>query len=177
MPTTFVPIDTSNYPHAVNRLLIDGGFSRFVYQYYLAHRATVDGCPASRFQFPFSTKELWNQFLKFGASDSVVASAFTAAQRLPAAAAQTWPGFAGEVRVLPGPQPGRSHDQKALETLSSGKNKKHPPTLGCFKFQPAVAMERTFLSLRIHFVFIPPFFLNPVRTEDPRPPPIAIRAK
>ena len=27
-------------------------------------------------------------------------------------------------------------------------------------------MERTFLSLRIHFVLIPPFFLNPVRAEE-----------
>jgi carboxyl-terminal processing protease len=73
MPDIFVPIDTSSYPHAVSKVLLNGTFNSFVYNYYLQHRSQLDNYPsADDYAHKFDRmEELWNQFIQFTARDSV----------------------------------------------------------------------------------------------------------
>jgi carboxyl-terminal processing protease len=73
MPDIFVPIDTSSYSKKINRLLIDGNFNGFVYNYYLQHRKQVDKytSAADYAQHFNDTNEMWEAFVNYTAKDSV----------------------------------------------------------------------------------------------------------
>ncbi len=73
MPDVFVPLDTSSYHRNVSRLLLDGGFSSFVYNYYLEHKQQVEQyTTASDFARGFATgEEMWNSLVNYAAKDSI----------------------------------------------------------------------------------------------------------
>lgn len=73
MPNVFVPIDTSAYPISVNRLLVDGRFSNFVFRYYLQHKQQILSYKsADDYNKHFtSSGDMWNQFAGFAMRDSV----------------------------------------------------------------------------------------------------------
>ncbi|MBK5272348.1 MAG: carboxyl-terminal protease, partial [Bacteroidia bacterium] len=73
MPDIFVSIDTSSYPAKVNRLLIDGNFNGFVYNYYLQHRKQVDQyISADDYAQHFNkSNEMWQGFVNYVAKDSI----------------------------------------------------------------------------------------------------------
>ena len=73
MPDIFVPIDTSGYEPKVNRLLIDGNFTGFVYDYYLRHRKQVDQfANAADYTQKFNnTGEMWNGLVDYAIKDSI----------------------------------------------------------------------------------------------------------
>lgn len=73
MPDIFVPLDTSSYQRSVNRLLLEGGFNNFVYNYYLQHKNDIDKYKsatdyASRFN---NGEEMWNNLVTVAAADSI----------------------------------------------------------------------------------------------------------
>lgn len=67
MPNIFVAFDTSSYPSAVNRMLLDGRFNNFIYKYYLQYRSQVDGfASATDYVQRFSSmNDMWNQFVRY----------------------------------------------------------------------------------------------------------------
>jgi carboxyl-terminal processing protease len=73
MPDIFVPIDTSIYEQKINKLLIDGNFNGFVYNYYLQHRKQVDQyANATDYAQQFNnTDEMWNGLINYAVKDSV----------------------------------------------------------------------------------------------------------
>ena len=73
MPDIFVPIDTSSYEQKINKMLIDGYFNGFVYNYYLQHRKQVDQYTnATDYAQNFSsTNEMWNGLVNYAVKDSV----------------------------------------------------------------------------------------------------------
>jgi carboxyl-terminal processing protease len=73
MPDIFVALDTSTYQRSVNRLLIDGGFNSFVYNYYLQHRQQVDQyATATDYAKGFTNgEEMWNGLVNYAAKDSI----------------------------------------------------------------------------------------------------------
>ncbi|MBN8673485.1 MAG: S41 family peptidase [Chitinophagales bacterium] len=73
MPDIFVALDTSTYQRSVNRLLIDGGFNSFVYNYYLQHRQQVDQyATATEYAKGFTNgEEMWNGLVNYAAMDSI----------------------------------------------------------------------------------------------------------
>jgi carboxyl-terminal processing protease len=73
MPDVFVPIDTSHYQPAINQLLLDGGFSGFVYNYYLQHKAEMDQYRSvGEFIEGFNkTEEMWNGLMDYARKDSI----------------------------------------------------------------------------------------------------------
>ena len=83
MPNVFVPIDTSAYPPAVNRLMVDGRFSSFVYRYYLQHKQQILSYKsADDYNKRFSaTDDMWNQFTGFAMRDSVNVQAISPSQK------------------------------------------------------------------------------------------------
>ncbi|HMR93805.1 MAG TPA: S41 family peptidase, partial [Chitinophagaceae bacterium] len=83
MPDIFVPIDTSTYPAAVNRLFANGSFNSFVYMYYLKHRPLVDSyASAAEYMSRFPDEErLWNEFVQRAARDTVNLTALTPLQQ------------------------------------------------------------------------------------------------
>ncbi|MBL7740538.1 MAG: S41 family peptidase [Chitinophagaceae bacterium] len=83
MPDAFVPIDTSGYPPVVSRMLLDGSFNNFVYQYYLQHKAQIDAFSSAadyiqRFSY---TDDMWNQFVHFIPKDSANLSMLSVEQK------------------------------------------------------------------------------------------------
>ena len=73
MPNYFVPLDTNNYQRSVNKLLLDGGFNSFVYNYYLKHRQQIDQFnSASDYVERFNNGEsMWNELVSFAARDTI----------------------------------------------------------------------------------------------------------
>jgi carboxyl-terminal processing protease len=73
MPDIFVAIDTSSYPAGVNRLLLDGSFNNFVYNYFLGHKQAVNkfGTAADYTEGFSGTNEMWDQFVNYAAKDSI----------------------------------------------------------------------------------------------------------
>jgi carboxyl-terminal processing protease len=73
MPDIFVPIDTNGYEPKVNRLLIDGNFNGFVYDYYLRHRKQIDQYTnATDYTQRFNNSvEMWNGLVNYAVKDSV----------------------------------------------------------------------------------------------------------
>ena len=73
MPDLFVAIDTSTYQRSINRMLLDGNFTSFVYNYYLQHKQLVDQYKTiSDYQQHFNqADEMWNDLIKFASKDSV----------------------------------------------------------------------------------------------------------
>ncbi|HEY6503613.1 MAG TPA: S41 family peptidase, partial [Chitinophagaceae bacterium] len=81
MPDIFVGLDTSSYPIAVNRMLLDGSFNNFVYKYYLQHKPQIDAFTSSTdFIQHFNYDDMWNRFVSF-ASGSVDMNALSAKQK------------------------------------------------------------------------------------------------
>jgi carboxyl-terminal processing protease len=83
MPDIFVPIDTSVYPAAVNRLLIDGRFNNFVYRYYLQHKSQIGTYKsADDYEEHFvNLDDIWNQFANYSLKDSVDLASLSAKQK------------------------------------------------------------------------------------------------
>ena len=79
MPDIFVPIDTSGYSQKVNKLLIDGNFSGYVYNYYLQHRKEVDSYKTTNdyIQDFNHNGEMWDGLRNYAIKDSVDLSAIT----------------------------------------------------------------------------------------------------
>jgi carboxyl-terminal processing protease len=73
MPDVFVPIDTSSYPAAINRLFLQGAVNNFVYRYYLQHRGRIDQIESlSQFDKAFSGDNgMWNEFTTYLRNDSI----------------------------------------------------------------------------------------------------------
>ncbi|MES1217768.1 MAG: S41 family peptidase, partial [Bacteroidota bacterium] len=73
MPDIFVPIDTSSYPKNINRLLINGNFSGYVYSYYLQHKQVLDSYKTSDdYTHQFNkTNEMWDGLVNFALKDSI----------------------------------------------------------------------------------------------------------
>ncbi|HEX7846098.1 MAG TPA: S41 family peptidase [Chitinophagaceae bacterium] len=73
MPDIFVPIDTTRYQQRVNRLLVNGKFSKSVYTYYLQHRQQIEQYKtAGDFAANFNDVEgMWMGLTKIAAADSV----------------------------------------------------------------------------------------------------------
>jgi carboxyl-terminal processing protease len=72
-PHIIVPFDTSSFPRSINRLLLDGGFNGFVYNYYLAHRQEVDSYKdPAEFSTSFNRMEdMWNAFISIAAENGI----------------------------------------------------------------------------------------------------------
>lgn len=73
MPDIFVPIDTNGFQPGVNRMLFDGNFNSYVYNYYLQHRSKVDqysNLTAYVEKFD-GTNEMWQGLVNFAVYDSV----------------------------------------------------------------------------------------------------------
>jgi len=83
MPDVFVPIDTFGYSQKVNKLLIDGNFNGYVYNYYLQHRKEVDSYKTSGdyIQGFNHTNEMWDGFTNYATKDSVDLSTVTAKEK------------------------------------------------------------------------------------------------
>jgi carboxyl-terminal processing protease len=73
MPDIFVPIDTSSYEQKINKILIDGNFNGFVYNYYLQHKKQVDQyANATEYTQQFNNAdEMWNGLVNYAVKDSV----------------------------------------------------------------------------------------------------------
>jgi carboxyl-terminal processing protease len=73
MPDIFVPIDTSSYGLGINKLLLDGSFNSFVYNYYLQHQRQVNQYSSvADYQQHFNDgNEMWNGLVRYAAKDSV----------------------------------------------------------------------------------------------------------
>jgi carboxyl-terminal processing protease len=73
MPDIFVPIDTSTYEQKINKMIIDGNFNGFVYNYYLQHRKQVDQyANAADYTQQFNNNnEMWNGLVNYAVKDSV----------------------------------------------------------------------------------------------------------
>ena len=126
MPDIFVPIDTSGYSQKVNKLLIDGNFSGYVYNYYLQHRKEVDSYKTTNdyIQDFNHNDEMWDGLRNYAIKDSVDLSAITEKEkgslekRLKAFLARFRWRNAGYYQVL------NSDDtiiKKALEEMSNKK--------------------------------------------------------
>lgn len=82
MPDVFVAIDTSSYPDAVNRMLLDGRFNNYVYQYYLRNKAKIDAfTSAADYNNRFNAGDIWTGFVSFAAKDSVNLGGLSAVQQ------------------------------------------------------------------------------------------------
>jgi carboxyl-terminal processing protease len=84
MPDIFVPIDTDGYPNSVNRLLLDGRFNNFVYQYYLHHKSQMETykSTADYNQMFGYMDDMWNQFTNYAAKDSINLTSISAKQKV-----------------------------------------------------------------------------------------------
>ncbi len=84
MPDIFVPIDTTRYQQQVNRLFLNGGFNRFVYEYYLQHRTPMEQYKtAGEFARNFNdTEDMWNGLVKYAATDSINLSSISEEDKL-----------------------------------------------------------------------------------------------
>ena len=73
MPDFFVPLDTSTYQRSVNRLLVDGGFNSFVYNYYLQHKSQIEQYKtAADYTQRFNNGEImWDELVRSAARDSI----------------------------------------------------------------------------------------------------------
>ena len=73
MPDVFVPLDTSSYQRSVSRLLVDGGFNSFVYNYYLQHKPQIDQySTAADYANRFNNGEvMWQELVQTAARDSI----------------------------------------------------------------------------------------------------------
>lgn len=73
MPDMFVPLDTSSYQRNVNKLLVEGGFNSFVYNYYLDHKTQIDKfVTVEDYTRNFNNgEEMWNQLVLSAAKDSI----------------------------------------------------------------------------------------------------------
>ena len=73
MPSIFVPFDTSSYQRSVSRLLADGGFNSFVYNYYLQHKPQIDQYSnATDYAQHFNNGEvMWDELVGYAARDSI----------------------------------------------------------------------------------------------------------
>ena len=73
MPDVFVPIDTSSYDPRITRLLLDGRFSSFVYEFYLSHRQALDAfANADQYVRGFASgDQMWNDFVNFSAKEGI----------------------------------------------------------------------------------------------------------
>jgi carboxyl-terminal processing protease len=73
MPDIFVAIDTSSYPLIVNKVLLDGNFNSFVYNYYLQHKKQVNQYSTTNDYIKGfnNSDEMWGQFVNYASKDSV----------------------------------------------------------------------------------------------------------
>ena len=73
MPDVFVALDTSSYQSNVNKLLLNGSFNNFVYNYYLQHKLQVNqfAAPADYIKGFSGSNEMWDQFVNYAVKDSV----------------------------------------------------------------------------------------------------------
>jgi len=75
-PDLYVPVDTSSFTHNVTKLYLDGRFSNFIYQYYIAHQQDFQRYKsptelATKFQ---NTEDAWKQLVVFALKDSIYLS-------------------------------------------------------------------------------------------------------
>jgi carboxyl-terminal processing protease len=123
MPDIFVPIDTSNYHVTINKILVDGNFNSYVYNYYLQHKQQIDQYKtATDYVQQFNnSNEMWEGLVPYALKDSVNLKVVTAKekesleQRLKAALARYRWRNAGFYQVL------NSNDEaviKAVETMN-----------------------------------------------------------
>ena len=83
LPDVIVPADTIGYPRAINRMLINGSFNSYVYQYYLQHKKEIDQYKspsdfASRFG---KLNEMWNGLVAITAKDSMSLQSVSAREK------------------------------------------------------------------------------------------------
>ena len=78
-PDVFVPVDTSTFPREISRLLLNGEFSGYVYNYYLKHRDEIAKYKdATDFAKRFNNnEEMWTGFIQSAVRDSVDISVIT----------------------------------------------------------------------------------------------------
>jgi carboxyl-terminal processing protease len=75
-PDIYVPVDTSSFTHNVTKLYLDGRFSNFIYQYYIANQQDFQQYKtptelATKFQ---NTEDAWKQLVVFALKDSIYLS-------------------------------------------------------------------------------------------------------
>jgi carboxyl-terminal processing protease len=83
MPDIFVAVDTSSYPIAVSRMLVDGRFNNFVYRYYLQNKTKIDNFTSAtdyvqRFSY---IDDMWSRFVVYAAKDTVDLSTVSPKQK------------------------------------------------------------------------------------------------
>ena len=73
MPNEFVPLDTASYQRSLNRLLLEGGFNTYVYQYFLQHRTQIEKYrTVSEYANQFDNgDEMWQGLSQAAAKDSI----------------------------------------------------------------------------------------------------------
>lgn len=83
MPDIFVAIDTSSYQRQINKLLFDGSFNIFVYNYYLEHKQQVEQyTTVTDFAQHFSNgNDMWDGLVNYGIKDSVNLQKVTAKEK------------------------------------------------------------------------------------------------
>ena len=82
-PDVYVPVDTSSFTHNVTRLYLDGRFSNFIYQYYIANQPLFQQYKtptdlATKYQ---NTDDAWKQLVAFALKDSIFLSKIPASDK------------------------------------------------------------------------------------------------
>ncbi|WP_240410039.1 S41 family peptidase [Flavisolibacter nicotianae] len=82
-PDVYVPVDTSSFTHNVTKLYLDGRFSNFIYQYYMANISSFERYKsptdlATHFQ---NTEDAWKQLVVFALKDSIYLNKVPASDR------------------------------------------------------------------------------------------------
>lgn len=72
-PDIYIPVDTSSFTHNVTKLYLEGRFSNFIYQYYIAHRSALQQykSPTELAQHFQNTADAWTQLVAFALKDSI----------------------------------------------------------------------------------------------------------
>ncbi len=73
MPDIFVPIDTASYGQAVNKVILDNGFSKVVHAYFMDHRNQLNNYKsASDYARHFNDESMWNDLVQYAAKADTV---------------------------------------------------------------------------------------------------------
>lgn len=73
MPDIFVPLDTGSYQRSISKLLANGTFNRFVYDYYLQNKSLIEKySSAADYTKKFNSgSEMWTKLKQYVSKDSV----------------------------------------------------------------------------------------------------------
>lgn len=83
-PHVYIPFDTTSFPKSINRMLLDGSFNGFVYNYYLQYKQEIDSYkdPADFSRRFNKMEDMWNEFTGAARENSVDINGITSPMKL-----------------------------------------------------------------------------------------------